>query len=282
MTDNTMSIQIEELVLTLQTLIEHQQELLAEGKTQSDANSEYLQQITAMLKQLTDLLKTYQTKEQLIIDNTSQALKNNINAAFQKNQEDYHALIDKGFTTHIDTATKTLSTVTTKAKQQFEDLEVAATHSKTEFESRQEFFKQYEDIYDTQSRALKESVNETLNQVLSNTKDKLDDIGSDFSYELAKRLSLKVTVMFGGVCMFIMLLTFGSAWLLVPSKVEIVQRQAEYNALEEAKLLDNVIKSSDGYYGNVDNTNCKKNMQSKFWGRDSTWCKFKQITSFFS
>lgn len=275
MTDNALSIQIEELVLTLHTLIGYQQDLLAEGKTQSDANDEYLQQITAMLKGLTELLKMYQDKEQLIIDNTAKALRDNIDAAFQKNQENYHKLINKGFTRHIDEATETLSTVATKVEQQFEDLETAASNSKTEFESRQGYFKLYEDTYNVQGRQLKESISGTMDQVLSDTKHRLDEVGNDFSYGLVKHLSWKVTYLLGGVCVLIMLLTFGSAWLFVPSKAEISQRQAEYNALEEAKLLDNVIKSTDGYYGNVDNKNCKPNMKSRFWDRNSTWCKFK-------
>ena len=87
MTDNAQSIEIEELVLTLHALIEQQQELLADSQEQGKTNNEHVQQISAMIKHLTGLLKTYQDKEQLIIDNTSQALKNNINAAFQQNQK---------------------------------------------------------------------------------------------------------------------------------------------------------------------------------------------------
>src|SRR5699024_2235132 len=132
MTDNAQSIQIEELVLTLHALIEQQQELLADTQAQGKNNNEHVQQISEMIKQLTGLLKTYQDKEQLIIDNTNHALKSNINAAFQQNQKSYHALIDQGFTTHIDTATKKLSTVSSKIEKQFEDLETAAHNSKTE------------------------------------------------------------------------------------------------------------------------------------------------------
>lgn len=274
MTDNAQSMQIEELVLTLHALTEQQQELLADSQAQGKTNDEHVQQISAMIKQLTGLLKTYQDKEQLITDNTNEALKNNINLIFEKNHERYHGLIDKGFTTHIDTATKQLSTVATKVEKQFEDLETAAHNSKTEFESRQCFFKMYEDTYDNQSRKMKESVNETMTQVLSGTRDKLDEVGSDFSYKLAKDLSWKVTTVFGTVCVLIMLLTFGSAWLLVPSKAEISQRQSEYNALEKAQLFNKVIQADDGYYAEVDTTKCRNDFKSKFWG-SSTWCKFK-------
>ena len=274
MTDNAQSIEIEELVLTLHALIEQQQELLADSQAQSETNDEHVQQISAMIKQLTRLLKTYQDKEQLIIDNTNQALKNNINEAFQKNHKTYHALIDQGFTTHIDTATKRLSTVAVKIEKQFNDLETAAHNSKTEFESRQGFFKLYENTYDTQSRKVKESVNETMTQVLSDTRDKLDDVGSDFSYNLVKSLSWKVTTMLGAVCLSIMLLTFGSAWLLVPSKAEISQRQSQYNALERAQLFNKVVQADDGYYAEVDTSKCRDDLKSKFWG-SSTWCKFK-------
>lgn len=274
MTDNAQSMQIEELVLTLHALIEQQQELLADSQAQGKTNDEHVQQISAMIKQLTGLLKTYQDKEQLITENTNEALKNNINLIFEKNHECYHGLIDKGFTTHIDTATKQLSTVATKVEKQFEDLETAAHNSKTEFESRQGFFKLYEDTYDTQSRKMKESVDSTMTAVINSTKDRLDEVGSDFSYKLAKDLSWKVTTVFGTVCVLIMLLTFGSAWLLVPSKAEISQRQSQYNALDRAQLFNKVIQANDGYYAEVDTSKCRKDFKSKFWS-NSTWCKFK-------
>ena len=274
MTDNAQSIAIEDLVIAIHDLVERQQELLADNQTQGKTNNEHVQQITAMIKQLTGLLKTYQDKEQLIIDSTNQALKNSINAAFQQNQKSYHALIDQGFTTHIDTATKKLSTVAVKIEKQFDDLETAAHNSKTEFESRQGFFKMYEDTYDTQSRKMKESVDSTTTAVIKNTKDRLDDVANDFSYNLVKHLSWKVTAMLGAVCLCIMLLTFGSAWLLIPSKAEIAQRKAEYNALDEAWLFNRVIQVDDSYYAEIDTSECRKDLKSKLWS-NSTWCKFK-------
>lgn len=274
MTDNAQSIAIEDLVIAIHDLVERQQELLADSQEQGKTNNEHVQQITAMIKQLTDLLKTYQDKEQLIIDNTNQALKSNINAAFQKNQKAYHALIDQGFTIHIDTATQKLSTVAIKIEKQFEDLETAANNSKTEFESRQGFFKMYEDTYETQSRKLQESVDSTTTAVINTTKDRLNNVANDFSYNLVKHLSWKVTAMLGVVCLCIMLLTFGSAWLFVPSKAEISQRQSQYNALERAQLFNKVIQADDGYYAEVDTTKCRKDFKSKIFS-NPTWCKFK-------
>lgn len=275
MTDHPLSIPIEELVLSIQVLIEQEKELLENNKAQGDANYEHSQQIATLVEQLVSLLKTYQDKEQLIIDNTDQALKNNINAAFQKNQADYHALINKGFTTHIDQATERLSTVATEVKQDLDDLTLAAKNSKTEFKSRQHYFEQYENTYDTESQALKESVRATLSQVPLDAKKQLDKVGTDFANELAEKLSWKVTYQLGAVCFLIMLLTFGYAWLFVPSKGDIAQRQAEYDAIEAAKLLGNIVKSYNGYYGNVDIKNCQVNLKSEYWGKDSTWCKFK-------
>ena len=274
MTDNAQSIEIEELVLTVHALIEQQQELLADSQAQGKTNDEHVQQISAMIKQLTGLLKTYQDKEQLITDNTNEALKNNINLIFEKNHERYHGLIDKGFTIHIDTATKQLSTVATKIEKQFDDLETAAHNSKTEFESRQGFFKMYEDTYDTQSRKMKESADSTTNAVIESTKERLDEVGSDFSYQLAKDLSLKVTAVFGTVCVLIMLLTFGSAWLLIPSKDEIGERQAEYDELAKAQVIPSITKRSDGYYARIDSKNCINNPDSYLWNK-SMLCKIK-------
>ncbi len=265
MTDNAQSMQIEELVLTLHALIEQQQELLADSQAQGETNDEHVQQISAMIKQLTGLLKTYQNKEQLIIDNTSHVLKNNINAAFQKNQKDYHALIDQGFTIHIDTATKQLSTVATKIEKQFEELETAAHNSKTEFESRQGFFKLYEDTYDIQSRKLRDSVDKTLSKVAKDTEDTLSDIGHDFT----AALTWKMTGMLGAICLGLILITFAIAWLFIPSKADIVERRASYLELERYQVTDNVAKGTNGYYADVIYSTCFKAKDGK------TWCKFR-------
>ena len=265
MTDNAQSIEIAEIIFTLQILIDHQQELLAEGKAQGQTNDEHVKQISAMIRQLTGLLKTYQDNAQSITDNTIQSIKNTINVAFEKNQESYHALINKGFTTHIDTATKKLSTVADKVEEELEGIRVAAINSKTEFEGRQNYFKLYEDIYDEQSRKLRESVDETLTNVAKDTEVKLSDVGHDFT----AALTWKMTGMLGAICLGLISITFAIAWLFIPSKADIAERRANYAALERYQVADNVAKGTDGYYADVISSTC-------FKGRDgNTWCKFR-------
>lgn len=265
MTDNPKSIAIEDLVIAIHALVEQQQELLADSQGQGKTNNEHVQKISAMIKQLTGLLKTYQDKEQLIIDNTNQAIRNNINAAFQQNQERYHALINQGFTIHIDTATKALSTVATKIEKQFEDLEAAAHNSKTEFEKRQSVFELYEDTYVVQSKKLQKSIAETLTKVEKDTEKNLSDIGHDFT----AALTWKMTGMLGTICLALILTTFAIAWLFVPSKADIAERRANYAELERYQVVDNVAKGTDGYYADVISSTC-------FKGRDGkTWCKFR-------
>lgn len=274
MTDNAQSIEIAEIIFTLQVLIDHQQELLAEGKAQGQTNDEHVKQISATIRQLTELLKTYQDNAQSITDNTIQSIKNTISIAFEKNQESYHTLINKGFTTHIDTATKKLSTVADKVGQELEDIKVAATNSKTEFKERQGFFKLYESTYDDQSKKLKESVEGAVTDIIKDTKDKLKDIGSDFSDDLAKKLSWKVTIIFGAVCFSIVLFTFGLSWLFVPSKAEISDRQADYDELAKAQVMPSITKRADGYYARIDSKVCIDNPDSYPWNK-SLLCKIK-------
>lgn len=71
-----------------------------------------------------------------------------------------------------------------------------------------------------------------------------------------------------------MLSIFGSAWLFVPSKIEITAKKSEYKALEEAQLLDNVIQADGGYYPEMDVTQCQDNLKSKVLCI-TIWCKFK-------
>ena len=265
MTDNAQSIEIAEIIFTLQILIEHQQELLAEGKAQGQTNDEHVKQISAMIRQLTGLLKTYQDNAQSITDNTIQSIKNTISVAFEKNQESYHALINKGFTTHIDTATQKLSTVAYKVGEELDNIKIAATNSKTEFEKRQGFFKLYESTYDTQSRKLRESVDKTLTKVVKDTEDKLSDIGHDFT----AALTWKMTGMLGAICLGLILITFAIAWLFIPSKADIAKRRANYIELERYEVTDNVAKGKDGYYADVVYSTCFKAKDGK------TWCKFR-------
>ena len=274
MTDNTQSIEIAEIIFALQILIEHQQELLVEGKAQGQTNDEHVKQISAMIRQLTGLLKTYQDNAQSITDNTIQSIKNTINIAFEKNQESYHALINNGFTTHIDTATKKLSTAADKVGQELEDIKIAAINSKTEFKERQGVFKLYESTYDDQSKKLKESVEGAVTDIIKDTKDKLEDIGSDFSDDLAKKLSWKVTAMLSAVCFSIMLLTFGLSWLFIPSKAEISNRQAKYDELAKAQVMPSITKRADGYYARIDSKTCIYNPDSYLWNK-SLLCKIK-------
>ena len=274
MTDNAQSIEIAEIIFTLQILIEHQQELLAEGKAQGQTNDEHVKQISAMIRQLTGLLKTYQDNAQSITDNTIQSIKNTISVAFEKNQESYHALINKGFTTHIDIATQKLSTVADKVGEELENIKVAATNSKTEFKERQGFFKLYENTYDDQSKKLKESVEGAVTAIIKDTKDKLEDIGSDFSDDLAKKLSWKVTMIFSAVCFSIVLFTFGLSWLFIPSKAEISDRQADYDELAKAQVMPSITKRADGYYARVDSKICIDNPDSYPWNK-SLLCKIK-------
>lgn len=274
MTENTLSIQIEEMVLTIQTLIEQQQEQLADSKNQNESNEQFTQKIIETIEPLTSLLNTYQAKEHFITEKTGEILKQNIGEMFKLNQSAYHAMMIKGFNRHIDTSTKHLSTVAVETTQLVKDLKIAADNSKTEFESRRDFFKLYEDTYDKQARELKESVNSTLTDVIQNTKDKLDDIGSDFSNGLIQSLSLRVAGVLGTICISIMVLMLGAIWLFVPSKAEITERQDQYDQLVKAQIVPSITKRSDGYYARVGSEDCIKNINSSLFN-ETMLCKIE-------
>jgi hypothetical protein len=60
-----------------------------------------------------------------------------------------------------------------------------------------------------------------------------------------------------------------SVLLLVPSKTEIAQRKADYQRLEKAVVVDNVVRGQDGYYARVKPKSC-------FIGTDRyQYCKFR-------
>lgn len=110
--------------------IRHNHEILDDSKAQAEVNTEQTKQPSYMIKQLADLIKIYQEKEVLIIDNTNTAFKDNLNIVFQQNRVFYHDLINQGFSAHIQNVSDEVINGTKQLKVLIADLQQPAIDSK--------------------------------------------------------------------------------------------------------------------------------------------------------
>lgn len=262
--DNT-NTQLEDLLTALATLTEHNQALLEQREQLDTASTARANETADLIKQLTEQLKEYQAKDKHLTDATLIALQKAINDVFRQNQQDYRNAINKGFTTHIEQATLELQQVSSRISQQLTQLEKDAQRTQREFESRNSSILAYEDSYKTQSDKLKQNVSNTLQAVSNSTQTHLEALSDEY----IKQLTWKTGFMLGGVCLFILLLTFFIAWLFIPSKAEIAERRANYVMLERYDVADNIVKGKDGYYADVKRSTC-------FTAKDGNfYCKFR-------
>lgn len=262
--DNT-NIQLEDLLTALATLTEHNQALLEQREQLDVASTARANETADLIKQLTSQLKEYQEKEKMLTDETLEGIQRALSTVFKQNQESYHKAINKGFTTHIKQLTIELSQVSSSIKQQLQQLQEDARRTQKEFEYRNTSILAYEDSYKTQSDKLKQNVANTLKEVSNSTKTHLEALSDEY----VSQLTWKTGLILGGVCLFIILLTFFIAWLFIPSKSEIAERRANYVMLERYDIADNVVKGKDGYYADVKKSTC-------FTAKDGNfYCKFR-------
>lgn len=283
--------QLEELLTALATLTEHNtalQQQLAEQSTktkeeltahnqqlqqqlaeQVKSNNEQQQQMTNLIAQLTAQLEQYQTKESKIIQHANDSIAKNINKAFDDNEQAYHALINQGFTQHIDQSTAQLLDVTNLINKQLEYVRDDARRTAKEFNSRQSALSSYEQSYSEHSKALEQRVSKTLQNVTKDAQNSLEELGAEF----ASKMSTKLMAIIAGFGCAILMSFVIISWALIPSKSEIAERQSQFNALEKAQLLDNVRQSKGAYYGRINPKDCYKSNEGIF-SSEVTYCKF--------
>jgi len=262
--DNT-NIQLEDLLSALATLTDHNEALLKQREQLDTASTARANETADLIKQLTAQLKEYQNKDKHLTDKTLEGIQRAISTVFQQNKKDYHEAINKGFTAHIEQAASELTKVTDSISQQLMQLEKDAKQTQREFEARNTSILAYEDSYKTQSDKLKQNVSNTLQAVSNSTQTHLEALSDEY----IKQLTWKTGFMLGGVCLFILLLTFFIAWLFIPSKAEIADRRTDYEMLERYDIADNVFKGEDGYYADVQKSTC-------FTAKDGNfYCKFR-------
>ena len=245
MPQNDFSIQLEDLLLALDTYTKKIDKQLLDISNLNHAHYKQAQDISDWARALTSLLKTYQNKETLLQSDFVAAINKEIVSVFQANEENYHKRIDEGFTKHITEASGELLKKTEKLNEDLEKLQTSVSNVSSNLD-------------DTKEKISKQNV-ETSKQML-------DDVKREFNRRLTTTSASLIVVVF--------ILSFGAMWMFIPSKAEISERQDSYNSLAKARVAHNVIKKSDGYYARVEPKGCITDESSSFYS-ESVLCKFK-------
>ena len=245
MPQNDFSIQLEDLLLALDTYTKKIDKQLLNTSNLNHAHYKQAQDISDWARALTSLLKTYQNKETLLQSDFVAAINKEIASVFQTNEENYHKRIDEGFTKHINEASGEFLKKTEKLNEDLEKLQTSVTNVSSNLD-------------DTKEKINKQNVEAS--------KQMLDKVKREFDRRLTITLASLVIVVF--------VLSAGAMWMFIPSKSEISERQDSYNSLAKARVAHNVIKKSDGYYARVEPKGCIRDENSSFYS-ESVLCKFK-------
>lgn len=247
MPENDLSIQLEDLLLALETYTKKLDQQLGNSSNLHHAHCKQAQEIANWAKALTSLLKTYQNKETLLQTEFVEAINKEIATVFKTNEDSYHKRIDEGFTKHITDAGDNFLEKTKQLNDDLDTLNRSVT-----------------DVADS----IDDANDQITRQTVATSKQMLDNVKREFNRQLILTLVVMVVV--------VLALASGAAWLFIPSKSEIAKRQDDYQYLEKAGVAHNIVKISgqDGHYARIDPKDCFEDEKSSFYIK-SKLCKFK-------
>lgn len=247
MPQNDLSIQLEDLLITLQTYTKKIDKQLIDSSNLNHAHSKQAQDIADWARQLTSLLKTYQNKEVLLQSDFVSAINKEIERVFEANEDNYHKRIDEGFTKHVTDASDEFLKKTKLLNKDLVKIQTSVTSVASNLD-------------DTKDKIAELNIDAS--------KQMLDNVKREFDRQLILTLVVVVVV--------VLALASGAAWLFIPSKSEIAKRRADYQYLEKAGVAHNIVKVSgqDGHYARIDPKDCFEDEKSSFYSK-SKLCKFK-------
>ena len=245
MPQDDFSIQLEDLLLALDTYTKKLSKQLIDSSNLNHAHYKQAQDISEWAKELTSLLKRYQNKEILLQSDFVAAIHKETESVFKANEESYHKRIDEGFTKHITDASDEFLKKTKLLNKDLGKIQTSVTSVASNLD-------------DTKGKIAKLNIDAS--------KQMLDNVKREFGRHLVITLASLVVVVF--------ILSLGAMWLFIPSKAEISKRQDSYDSLAKARVAHQVIEKPNGYYARVDPKNCIPDEKSSFYSK-SLLCKFK-------
>jgi len=260
---------LEDLLAAIATLTEHNTALLERIDEKDQATKDRDAANAKLVNDLIAQLKDYQERENVIKSAIATGAAKEVSKEVSAVLNHYYDQLTKAVGGHAQEANYHLVQTVNVATTNINDLSILSTRMNKTFDANFKSLSFFATEFEDQNRKLANDAKKTLTSVRTEAKEGAKQYTKALSDEFARSLSWKASALVGGICAFIFALTLFSVWLLVPSKAEIAERKYDYESLEKAIVIDDVVRGKDGYYARIKPKSC-------FTGTDKQqYCKFK-------
>lgn len=254
--------EVKQLLHALSTLIQHDTDLIEQREQQDKATA-------ALVNDLTAQLRDYQDREQQIKTAIATSTATETRKAVGAILNHYQNQLTEGVAGDVQRVNEQLSHTASVATVEVENLSRISYEMRHTFDKRLADLNMFADTLSDQNKRLANDAKNTLISVRKETRQGAEQYTTELSDKFAKALSWKIASILGAICLFILAMTLFLGWLLIPSKAEIAERKYDYQSLEKALVLDDVVRGKDGYYARIKPKSC-------FTGTDKhQYCKFR-------
>ena len=255
---------LEDVLNAVSMLIEHDSALIEQRKQRDKATA-------ALVNDLTAQLKDYQEREQQIKKAIATSTAIETRKAVGDILNHYHNQLTEGIAGDVQRANEQLKRTANVATVEIENLSRISYEMRDTFDKRLADLHMFADTLSDQNKRLANDAKNTLISVRKNAKEGAEQYTTELSDKFAKALSWKIASILGAICLFILTMTLFLGWLLIPSKAEIAERQAEYNRLAAAKIAHNVVNNpaDNEFYARIKAKSCFIAVDKE------TYCKFR-------
>ena len=260
---------LEDLLAAIATLTEHNTALLERIEEKDQATKDRDAANAKLVNDLIAQLKDYQERENVIKSAIAIGAAKEVSKEVSAVLNHYHNQLTQGVAGHVAKANHHLVQTVNLATTSINDLSILSTRMKKTFDANFKSLSFFSTEFEEQNRQLANDAKNTLISVRKEAREGAERYTKELSDEFARSLSWKASALVGGVCACIFALALLSVWLIVPSKAEMAKRKTDYQSLEKAVVVDNVVKGQDGYYAKIKKQSC-------FLGSDNEqYCKFR-------
>ena len=260
---------LEDLLTAIATLTEHNTALLEKIEATDQATKDRDEATAKLVNNLTAQLNDYQERENVIKSAIAIGAAKEVSKEVSAVLNHYHNQLTQGVGGHVEKANHHLVQTVNLATTSINDLSILSSDMKKTFDANFKSLSFFSTEFEEQNRQLANDAKNTLISVRKEAREGAERYTKELSDEFARSLSWKAAGLVGGVCACIFALALFSVWLIVPSKAEMAKRKADYQRLEKAVVVNNVVKGQDGYYARIKPKSC-------FIGTDKyQYCKFR-------
>lgn len=256
---------LEDVLNAVSMLIEHDSTLIEQREQQDKATA-------ALVNNLTAQLRDYQQREQQIKNAIATSTATETRKAVDDILNHYHNQLIEGVAGDVQRANEQLKRTASVATVEVENLSRISYEMRNTFDKRLADLHMFADTLSDQNKRLANDAKNTLINVRKSAKEGAEQYTTELSDKFAKALSWKIAGILSAICLFILAMTLLLAWLLIPSKAEIAERQAKYDSIASARVAHNVIRNpTDGkYYAIVQKNSCFISPRN-----NEQYCKFR-------